>query len=133
MGSMNDIPRELDWVKARAACSLAKVFSEPHDGVAEDVKAANSACTSLRRTPFELVPDRSSEAFTVRREETFKPTATFMLEADQIVIASSKTNEEFRFTVGLNDEGRCQLRMNSQKFEQWQVRKMALEGLFFET
>jgi hypothetical protein len=131
---MNGIPRELDWVQARAACSLKKVFSELHDGVAEDVRVANSVCGfSPRRTPFELVVDGRSEAFTVRRGESIRPTVTFMLEADQIVIASSKTNEEFRFTVGLNDEGRCQLRLNSQEFEQWQVRKMALEALFFET
>jgi hypothetical protein len=129
---MNGIPRELDWVQARAACSIAKVFTELHDGVTKDVKAANSSCTpSSRGTLFELVPDKSSKAFTVRREETFQPSVVFMLDADHIGITSTATNEELRFTVGLNDEGRCQLRSNSHEYEQWQVRKMALEALFF--
>ena len=31
----------------------------------------------------------------------------------------------------LNDEGRCLLRIGNKEYERWQVRKMALEVLFF--
>jgi len=35
-------------------------------------------------------------------------------------------------TVGLNDEGRCILRLEDMtELEQWQFRKRALESLFF--
>jgi hypothetical protein len=33
--------------------------------------------------------------------------------------------------IGLNDEGRCVLRENGAEFEEWQVRKLALESMFF--
>jgi hypothetical protein len=40
--------------------------------------------------------------------------------------------QEWRVRVGLNEEGRCILRMEDEtKLEQWQFRKKALEGLFF--
>jgi len=125
---MNGIPRELDWVKERAACTLAKVFRELHRGVAEDVKTANSIFSY--GNSFQVVV-ADEKAFTVRRGEIIKPVVTFMLEDKRILISSDISNEELDFTVGLSDEGRCQLRQNGQEYEQWQVRKMALEGLFF--
>lgn len=125
---MNGIPRELDWVKERSACTLEKVFSELHRGVEEDVKTAN--LLPLQGPPFQLVVV-DSRSFVVRRGEAIKPVVTFMLETAGILVNSTASNEEWRFTVGLNNEGRCQLRHEGQEYEQWQVRKMALEGLFF--
>jgi hypothetical protein len=127
---MNGIPRELDWVKERAACSLAKVFSDIHRGVEEDVKSANSIFP--HGNPLEvIVADKN--AFTVKRGASITPVVMFILESGCIVVSATLSNEEWRFTVGLNNEGRCQLRWESQEFEQWQVRKMALEGLFFNS
>jgi len=129
---MGEIPRELDWVKKRAACSLKQVFSELHRGVMEDVKDANEVLsTSPRRTPFEVIVSRDGEDFTVQRGESIRPTVSFVILGEHIAISSSATNEKWEFTVGLNNEGRCLLRENGDEFEQWQVRKMALEGLFF--
>ena len=125
---MNGIPRELDWVKERAACSLKRVFSDLFLSVQGDVKAANL----VGKCSFEVVPE-SNETFTVRRSESIKSVVIFMLQEDRIVINSGSSSEEWNFTVGLNGEGRCQLRQNGQEFEQWQVRKMAMEGLFFGT
>lgn len=115
-------------VKERAACTLEKVFRQLYDGVEEDVKVANA--TFQAGTLFQVVA-ADSKAFTVRRGETIKPVVRFMLEEKRIVTSSDISNEELQFSVGLSDEGRCQLRQNGQEFEQWQVRKMALEGLFF--
>jgi|SRR5271163_5068120 len=125
---MNGIPRELDWVKERAACTSEKVLSQLHRSVEEDVKTANSI---FPREPLLQVVVTDEQAFTVRRGETLKPVVAFMLEGGCIVVTSSLSREEWRFTVGLNNEGRCQLRQNGEEYEQWQVRKMALEGLFF--
>jgi len=127
---MNGIPRELDWVKERAACTLAKVFAELHAGVTEDVRAANATATSPNQSDFQIVMS-DERAFTVRRGDILKPVVTFMLETASIVVNASGSNEEWRYAVGLNNEGRCQLRRDGEEYEQWQVRKLALEGLFF--
>jgi hypothetical protein len=57
----------------------------------------------------------------------------FTPRGEHIVISASAPKEKWKFTVGLNKEGRCLLRKNGEKFEQWQVRKMALEGLIFNS
>ena len=50
MGNMSNAPRELDWVKERAACTVAQIFSQLHQGVENDVKSVNLAreCIHLR-------------------------------------------------------------------------------------
>ena len=96
------------------------------------MKTINLACVSSpAHRSFELISVTRGDAFTVRWQETIQPVVTFMLRKDHILIASAATKEEFRFTVGLNDEGRCQHRLNGQEYEQWQVHKMALKALFF--
>jgi hypothetical protein len=131
---MEKVPYELDWVKKRAACSLKQVFSELHRGVIEDVKDANDISPlSTRRTPFEVTVGRAGEDFTVQRGESVRPVVTFLILGDHISISTNASSEKWEFTVGLNDEGRCLLRQNGQEYEQWQVRKMALEGLFFNS
>jgi len=132
-GDMEGIPRELDWVKARAACSLEQVFSELYHGVVQDVKDANVVLPpSPRNAPFEVLVSREGEDFTVQRSESLKCIVSFVLLDEHIAVSSTATGEKWQFTVGLNDEGRCLLRENGQEFEQWQVRRKALEGLFFQ-
>jgi len=129
MQSVNDVPQELDWVKKRAACSLKQVFCELHRGVVEDVKDANESLQP--KMPFDVVVSKLGEDFTVQRAESLRPTTSFVLLGQHIVISSSASKEQWKFTVGLNNDGRCQLRWDGQEYEQWQVRKMALESLFF--
>jgi hypothetical protein len=54
----------------------------------------------------------------------------FSLEGDEIVVCAG--NEIIlRATITLNNEGRCMLKVDDEELEQWQVRRMALEDLFF--
>jgi hypothetical protein len=46
MGGMEKIPRELDWVKERAGCTIKQMFSLLHQAVEEDIKSINQACKS---------------------------------------------------------------------------------------
>ena len=128
---MNGIPRELDWVKELAACSIVKVFNELRMGVEEDVKAANLVRRRSPRTEFRLIPNNANDAFTVLHDGGPGPQVNFYLESNQIKIDDLASNQTFLVTLTLNNEGRCKLRINGEEFEQWQVRRMALERLFF--
>jgi len=124
-----DVPEELNWVKARAACSVEKVFASLHDGVEEDLKEANSLRPDgLDR--FRIIRAEDGRSFTVRRGESINKFVSVVLENGCIAIVKAR-GQEAKFTVGLNNEGRCQLRSEKEGFEQWQVRKMALEDLLF--
>lgn len=124
-----DVPEELNWVKARANCSIEKVFAGLHDGVQEDLKEANSLQPTGTQK-FRVIPDEDGRAFTVRRGENINQFVNVLLENGAIVVVTAQGQEK-RFKVGLNDEGRCQLRSEGKDFEQWQVRKLALEDLLF--
>ncbi len=55
----------------------------------------------------------------------------FNCEANRIVVRNQ--DREFSVTLTLNNEGRCKLRVDgAEELEQWQVRRIALEKLFFE-
>lgn len=130
---MGAVPPELNWVKQKFECSVRKVFADLYRGVEEDVKTANEVLrTSLRNRPFELAPNATGDGFTVRREETVRPTVTFRLvsEPERIVVNSGAT-KKWNFSVGLNHEGHCVLREEGRDYELWQVRRMALETLLF--
>jgi len=124
-----DVPEELNWVKARAACSLETVFASLHDGMQKDLAEANSL-QAVGTGKFRIIPMDDGRAFTVRRGENIKPFVKVLLEDESIVVLTAQ-GKETTFKVGLNDEGRCQLRSEGRGFEQWQVRKLALEDLLF--
>jgi hypothetical protein len=121
------IPLEFDWVKARAACSVEKVFTALQHDVEDDVKVVNA----LGGAQFEVALGCGAD-FTVMRIGVPKQSVAFLLQKDCISVNLRNTGEEMQFNVGLNNEGRCQLRWNKQGFERWQVRRVALEEMFFQ-
>jgi len=56
----------------------------------------------------------------------------FNLTEHSIVISDQDGNTIFEAVATLNDEGECRLKVTGQEKELWQVRKMALEELFFK-
>jgi hypothetical protein len=57
-------------------------------------------------------------------------TVSFSL-ADNWIEIQPDNSPMFKATVGLNDEGECVLDVDGEQRYPWQVRKMALEDLFF--
>jgi hypothetical protein len=129
---MNTIPRELDWVKARSECSIARVFSELYLGAKNDVEAINLTpiATDNIGSPFDVHANPSGNSFVVFRTENIHRTVKFRLGPDRIEIINQAG--QFTITLTLNNEGRCKLKVNGgEELEQWQARRMMLEGLFF--
>jgi hypothetical protein len=130
---MTAIPQELDWVKVRSACSVAQVFSELYLGAESDVKAMNltpSATPEHLGSPFAVHSNSTGNVFVVFQTGNTNRTVKFTLGPDRIAVTNQ--NGQFTVTLTLNNEGRCKLRMNGgEELEQWQVRRMMLEGLFF--
>jgi len=129
------VPGNFNWVKSRADCSLAVVFKSLEHGVSEDVKVANGLVGS---SPIRFSLVQGSRQFSVIREEgatALSPIPTtyevnFIIEGQEIVI--SRENRAFlRASLTLNNEGECKLKIGDSELDQWQVRRMALEELFF--
>ena len=128
---VNGIPRELDWVKERAGCTIKRMFSLLHQAVEEDVKNVNQTCKFPEYYAFVIILSQDGESFSVRRAETTRPFVRFAIDRDIIKVSDDAGIRRLEYRIVLSDEGRCQLTENGTPLEQWQVRKTALEGLFF--
>jgi hypothetical protein len=135
----NKVPRELNWVEVRSACTVAKVFNALRNEIAEDVEAANQVLSIPETSRYQVDVHSDGSTIYVGRPN--------MLSRARVIIGVSNgriaVNEEWSGTkwsasIGLNDEGRCTLRLCDEKgeptaleMEHWQFRKKALESLFF--
>src|SRR5258708_5596645 len=134
MNSMNTVPQELDWVSKRATCTIGHVFNKLCNEIEGDVSTINTArglsegnvfLASMSQSGFSIVVGQSNRV--PRR------VAVIGIDENRITVEQKwNGGEQWGVTVGLNDEGRCTLRLeDSTELEQWQFRKRALEGLFF--
>jgi hypothetical protein len=132
---MSTVPQDFNWVKARAKCTIASIFSALHRGAEEDVAEANvikmEQFSGYAAPPLAVATNNRGNHFVVHEEGNIETAVKFTLTRDHIMIAVGGT--QYTVTVTLSDEGRCKLRVNveEQTYEQWQVRKRVLEELFF--
>lgn len=128
-------PGEFDWVNAWAICSPAKVFMQLFSGVKEDVERVNALPPAeespIRRRTFGADTNSSGKYFGAFAEGDVNALVEFFLCSDHIRIKTSKNAPPIEVRLALDNEGRCKLQMDGGEYlEQWQVRKIALEGLF---
>jgi|SRR5271169_6739144 len=130
------LPVNFNWVKSRGDCSIAAIFKALELGVCADVDAVKVLLRPEGGSTFSIVA--SYKRFSVIREEAASSKSplgssrdvNFVLEGHEIVI-SEGNRERFKATITLNNEGQCKLVVGQNELEQWQVRRMALEELFF--
>jgi hypothetical protein len=121
---------ESDWVKRRFACSLPAVFKNLRLQIAEDVQTRNGL--RPENAPYEFFVTDKHDGFVVEVHagETRKA-VTFRLGPHAISVGDDVGNSMFEITLSFSDQGRCQLVVNNQVLEDWQVRRLALENLLF--
>ncbi len=136
MSTESKIPRELNWVEARATCTIAKVFDQLCIGVANDIIAVNAI--KYKELYFKQESLRDGTIVIGQPNGTPRVTVAIGIADQKIMVRDQATPIEWSVVVGLNDEGRCTLRLCNEKgestaceMEQWQFRKKALESLFF--
>jgi hypothetical protein len=128
---MSTIPQELDWVNVRAGCTIEKMFQQLHDAIVEDIKSINQVRNYPDGRGFEVIVSPREYRVTVRRGETIRPYVQFTIEGQNIRVVDDADTVNLSYGIAVGDEGRCKLTDHGEEREQWQVRKCALEGLFF--
>ena len=129
-----DIPRELNWVKERYACTVEIVFNQLCDGIREDVELINSSPNAKDPYHFQANMHSSGTTIIVGRPNAIpRRRLRVGVVENRIVVEQEWDNMTWNAVIGLNDEGRCVLRLeDGTQLEQWQFRRRALESLFFE-
>ena len=130
----NRKPADFAWVKVRHACSIQQMFEELKFAIKQDAEAVSEMLKNdapprrfkiLERSKFIKVYEENPYA-----EET--PAIMFTLSGKIIQVADGATNTGiFDVTIGLNDDGDCKFMLNGKERDSWQIRRQALEPLFF--
>jgi hypothetical protein len=121
---------KFDWVTERSSCSLPKVFKTLRLQVEDDVKSRNALRPDNSPYEFSVTEDTGDFTVTLQAKE-IRQSVIFSLAEHAISVRDDKGNPMFDVTLTFTDEGKCRLNVNDQQLELWQVRRMALEELFF--
>jgi hypothetical protein len=131
----SEIPQDLDWVGVRAGCTLSDMFRRLRDQIIGDIAIRNDR---LKETPTAqllqvnfTLKDSDTAAFIVWREGHACSSVSFVIVGPSLVVMDAKGAHFLEATIGISNEGRCMFRVDGADVEMWQLRKMALESLFF--
>jgi hypothetical protein len=126
-------PENFDWVKARAECSSAAIFAKLRMSIEADVEIRN-ALRQRDEIFFRFVASSNSR-FAVASEEPITRmsggTIVFTVASGAIMATDGTGKDLFVSRPTLGDDGECRLKIGDKTFDLWQIRKMALEDLFF--
>jgi hypothetical protein len=122
---------KFNWVTERSSCSLPKVFQTLRLQVEEDVKTHNAL--RPKNSPYEFSVEQTGSDFTVLFvAKDVRKSVTFSLAEHGILVRGDKGDQMFEVSLTFTDDGECQLIVNDQRRDSWQVRRMALEELLFQ-
>lgn len=132
MAAAND--DNFDWVSAQAGCSVVQMFQKLQDGARADVERRNGA--GFGRTDewrFEIHGEEDSfEVVRVGGSSKDGAVVTFEREGPRINIAGDGVDVRLTAIVGINPSGECRYFVGELEYLGWEVRKQALDQLFFE-
>ena len=126
---------DFDWVTAQAGCSAELMFQKLQDGTRADVEKRNGATFGRKDGwRFEFHPDEGDGFEVVRVAGSSKSSAivTFRREGTRIEISGDGVDVQITAIVGINPHGDCRYYVGEVEYLGWEVRKQALDMLFFE-
>jgi hypothetical protein len=124
-----------DWVTAQAGCSADLMFQKLEEGARADVERRNGATFGRKDDwRFEFHPDEGDGFEVVRMAGSSRAgaTVTFFREGTRIEITGDGIDVQITAIVGINPHGDCRYYVGEIEYLGWEVRKQALDLLFFE-
>ena len=133
----DNAPDQFQWVSAQAECTAAVMFERLRAGVKQDVERRNALVGFDDGSRFEFSED--GEAFDVARLEgsrfTDPKTAAlvrFERAGRRINVRGEDVDVDFTAILTLDPAGQCRFVVGEALYAEWEVRRMALELLFFD-
>lgn len=134
--SENSNPDDLDWVAAQATCSAAQMFERLRAGVKKDVQRRNGVLSRRDGWRFEFYDDGSlfevSRSVTSRAAGPGAAVVRFERAGRRIQIVGDEVDVDVTAIVSLDGAGVCRFVVGEAMYSEWELRRMALEHLFFE-
>ena len=134
---------DFDWVAAQAKCSTQSMFEHLRTRVRADVQHRNGVLDRGDLWRFEFHDE--GDEFEVTRlvssgigaqasGRTPRVTASvrFVRDGRRIHVQGEDVDVEFVAVVTLDVTGQCRFAVGEAVYADWEIRRMALEQLFFE-
>jgi hypothetical protein len=125
------VPQEFNWTKARAECSAVALFKQLQLGIENDIASLHSKPYPGLDEGFASALTKDGSRLIVAHRSNRGPRVVFFVSAGSIEIRDEASGKTYVAVAILNDEGRCKLQIDGKELELWQVRRIALETLFF--
>ena len=142
--SPDHVPDDFDWVAAQAKCSTESMFEQLRTRIRADVQHRNGVFNHEDQWRFEFHDDgdefevvrlvSSGTAQPAGRHAPPRVTASvrFVRNGRRIHVQGEDVDVEFVAVVTLDVSGQCRFAVGEMVYADWEIRRMALEQLFFE-
>ena len=134
--AQDQAPDDFDWVSAQAQCTAVTTFERLRMQVREDVQRRNGLLGRTDGWRFEF--ETEDDAFDVARvsgslvDSKTSAVVTFERAGRHIHIHSEDIDIDITAIVALDVGGACRFIVGEAIYSDWEIRRMALELLFFE-
>jgi hypothetical protein len=136
--SADHAPDDFDWVGAQAKCSSQTMFTRLRTKVRDDVQSRNGVFDRQDGWRFEFYAE-DDDAFEVSRvvpsgkgDTRVAALVRFEREGRRIHVQGEDIDVQFVAVVILDVAGQCRFAVGEALYADWEIRRMALELLFFE-
>lgn len=126
---------DFDWVTAQSACTTEQMFQRLLEGARKDVDRRNAAAfgrTDKWRFELNVDDDQSFEVTRITGSSSADAFVTFEREGTRINVAGDGVDVQLTAITGINSSGQCRYFVGEHEYLGWEVRKLALDLLFFE-
>jgi hypothetical protein len=134
--AQDQAPEDFNWVAAQSKCTAAAVFETLRVRVREDVQRRNTLLGRNDGWTFEFFEEGDEfeveRTATVRGESKTLAVVSFARSGRRILIHSEEIDIDLTAIVVLDPSGACKLVVGEALYSDWELRRMALEQLFFE-
>jgi hypothetical protein len=119
---------DTDWVNERSLCTTYELFRQLARRVKADVEKRNEM---LNRIDFGF-DDNNRDDFFVVHSRIGGRVVRFAL-TDHIAVSSEQLEVSFQARAVYTIDAQCRLEVGDRHLHVWQVARMALEEMFFDT
>jgi hypothetical protein len=130
------VPDDFDWVVAQSNCSAKLMFDRLRSAVSEDVRRRNAVLNQNDGCTFEFEEDGEDfEALRLMsgpRDSKVLAVVRFERTGRRIVVHGEDVDVDFTAIVAIDTTGHCRFLVGEVMYSEWEIRRMALEALFFE-
>ena len=138
-GMSQDTAADFDWVGAQAQCTARSMFERLRTEVREDVEKRNGLFQTAGSLEIRVLRRRrrgvrgpAARAVCSGTETTVTGVVTFVREGSRIHVQGEDVDVDFVAVVTLDASGACRFVVGEAVYSDWEIRRMALELLFFE-